>query len=224
MHATPRTVLVTLLTAAILASLAVVWQSRILLAVRNQAETAATSESPAVDLRQAPDTSTDPARLELLRLRNEVRQLRDRTSTLAQARAENDRLKREISLQTNPPVPLEQFTAREALVDAGLSSPSAAIQSFFRAMRDGDMPRLMQCVTPHFLDRQGLSKIIPEELQAYGDRLREPMQDFRDFRVVDQRQVSPDEALVRLQSSRSKSPAEMRLKRINEEWKVDEPF
>jgi hypothetical protein len=224
MHATPRTVLVTLFTAAILASLAVVRQSRILLAVRNQGETAATSESPAVDASLTPDTSTDPARLELLRLRNEVRQLRERTSTLAQARAENDRLKREISLQTNPPVPLDQFTAKEALVDAGLSSPSAAIQSFFRAMRDGDMPRLMQCVTPHFLDRQGLSKIIPEELQAYGERLREPMQDFRDFRVVDQRQVSPDEALVRLQSSRSKSPAEMRLKRINEEWKVDEPF
>ena len=47
--------------------------------------------------------------------------------------------------QTPAPATPAGFVAREALADLGLESPEAAVQTFFRALRDGDVQRMHDC-------------------------------------------------------------------------------
>src|SRR5258706_5446877 len=90
---------------------------------------------------------------DLLKLRNQISQLRSQVPQLAQAQAQNERLRQALQ---SAPAPVENpaaatppgFTSREALVESGLATPEATLQSFFRAMRDGDVPRFMQSIAP----------------------------------------------------------------------------
>jgi hypothetical protein len=87
--------------------------------------------------------------LELLRLRNEVGQLRARRSEWEALKAADERLAEDIrSGNTQDFSKMEGFVAKEAWSDAGFDSPEAALQTSFWAMREGNIARLAQCLPP----------------------------------------------------------------------------
>jgi len=92
---------------------------------------------------------TDDSSTDLLRLRNEVRQLRAQQPELDRLRAENGRLAAEISAGITAPQKLsemEGFLAKESWSNAGLDTPEATVQTFFWAIREGDLARMAECM------------------------------------------------------------------------------
>ena len=80
-------------------------------------------------------------------LRNEARQLRRKVEDLDKLRSENQRLqaalKQPVSAKVDAPLP-EGFIPKAALVDAGLGTPEAAVQTMFWAAVQGDYERALQ--------------------------------------------------------------------------------
>jgi len=78
----------------------------------------------------------------LPKLRNEVRQLRRQVEEMEQVRAENGRLLTQMAAgnkAADPAAMPADFIARSALVDVGLGTPEAAVQTIFLAMCQGNM-------------------------------------------------------------------------------------
>src|ERR1700743_3582088 len=128
---------------------------------------------------------------ELLRLRNEVNQLRDARATFEKVNAENQRLQEQVrtaeksNAKQAPMQPI--LTRMESLYDRGLSTPENAVQTILWAERSGNIGGLSRCVTPkrwaqiyesipeqdrqHFIDnlRHNLDQIISIEIVARRD-------------------------------------------------------
>ena len=141
---------------------AITWQRKTLAQIHQQNETLLQAKEEAARLAleneelpklraassgsQASDISTD-----LLRLRNEVRQLRAQQPEVDHLRAENGRLDSEINSGITAPQKLselEGFVAKESWSNAGFETPEAALQTFFWAIREGDLARIAECMPP----------------------------------------------------------------------------
>jgi hypothetical protein len=114
-----------------------------------------------------------------------------------------------------PPTPAG-FVSREALTDVGLETPEAAVQTFFRALRDGDVQRMRDCT--------GDARLTPKELEkkgeAMGQMMNEEMQTFSDFKIAERKDISPNEVLFGLQSSRGPAIFRITLRKIGNQWIV----
>jgi hypothetical protein len=136
------------------------WQRRSLAQLRQQNETLLETKEEAVrlaseneelpKLRAANNSDqTGVASTDLLRLRNEARQLRAQLPELGRLRAENGRLAAEISSGIATPQRLsemEGFVAKESWSNAGFDTPEATVQTFFWAIREGDLARMAECM------------------------------------------------------------------------------
>jgi hypothetical protein len=159
------------------------------------------------------------ANKDLPKLRNEVRQLRRDAEEAQKIRAENERLTaaRQTSnaAQGNSrPVP-EGFIPRSAMADVGLSTPEAAVQTFFRAMCNGDIERLEQCSVhgpPVPSD--------PEELRRRQEELMNEGKDFPGFAIAGKQEISADEVIVQVQTVVGGTVVPIPLKRVGNEWKM----
>jgi len=222
------------LLAALVASVAVLLRGRVISDLRFQnGVLRSANDSVAVTADTSSDSTEESERLrrenqDLLKLRNQVRQLRSQSPELAAARAENQRLmqasQKSAEARQAPPVDPSQFTSKEALIEAGLSTPEAAIQSFFRSMRDGDVQRFVQCAAPDFLQRIGLDQKSEQELLRFIPKLKETMGGFRNYRIVERREVSPDQVVLVLQSSAGRAMVQIVFERLGNEWRVNPPF
>jgi len=167
----------------------------------------------------------------LLKLRNEARQLREQLKELVSIRATNERLVQALASGAPSPaqVPVpEGFIGKEALTDQGLATPEAAAQTFFWAMREGNVTRLYESTTPGFAKLGNLERMTPEQRQElyadFADELRKQMQNFRDFRIVERNVPAPETAMLKVQSSVGGPSVEMVLRRLDGQWKVEKPF
>ena len=167
---------------------------------------------------------------DLPKLRNDVRQLRLELQQATKARAENERLRQTLqSVPTNSvaesgaPTP-PGFTSREALVESGLATPEAAVQSFFRAMRDADMQRFMQCMAPAFRKDTFPEEIDQNELLKFGEKLKQDMAAFSNFHIVERKEKSPDYAELSLQSSQGPATMRVGLRKVGNNWLIEKPF
>jgi len=121
------------------------------------------SELPKLRAMAASQPKAGGASSELLRLRNEVRQLRAQQPELDRLRAENGRLAAEISSGTVAPRKLsemEGFMAKESWSNAGFDSPEATVETFFRATREGDLAGMAECMTRE--ERQYLLRLTEQ--------------------------------------------------------------
>jgi len=158
---------------------------------------------------------------DLPRLRNQVRQLRSRAAELVQARGENERLmaarENRPGQPVTPVITPEGFIAREALADMGLDTPEATVQTFFRALRDGDVQRMSDVI--------GQPRLSPQQLELTGPEksleMKQQMQTFSNFKIVERKEISPDELEVSLQSSLGPSIIRLTLLRKGNQWLVD---
>lgn len=139
------------------------WQRKALSQLRQQNETLLQAQQEAARLAleneelpklRAANTNGRPsaAITDLLRLRNEVRQLRAAQPELDRLRAENERLAAEINSGITAPQRLsemEGFLAKKSWSNAGFDTPEATVQTFFWAIREGDLARMAECMPPN---------------------------------------------------------------------------
>jgi len=89
---------------------------------------------------------------ELLRLRNEVRQSREQARELEKLRQENEHLASVLKALASGKAPrlaqMEGYVARETWSNAGLAAPEAALQTLFWALQEGNIERMLECMTP----------------------------------------------------------------------------
>jgi hypothetical protein len=126
---------------------------------------------------QAQDAAEEIARLreenrDLLRLRNEVNQLRDTKGQIEKVRAENLRLQTQVKdiqkSEVKQPVMQPIFIRLDNLYDRGLSTPEAALQTFYWAQHEGNKNALERCVTRE--SWQSIGNFINEgERQIFGN-------------------------------------------------------
>jgi hypothetical protein len=135
------------------------------------------------------------ASTDLLRLRNEVRQLRAQQPELDRLRDENRRLAAEISSGIASPQKLsgmEGFVAKESWSNAGFDTPEAALQTCFRAIREGDLARLAECMPPK--ERQYLLRRMEQGYEQERGRTLSEFQGLTQgsgFRIVNRAEEQP---------------------------------
>ena len=102
------------------------------------------------------------------------------------------------------------------MADLGLETPEAAVQTSFRAFRDGDVQRMRDC--------SGDPRLTPQELEkkgeAMGQKMIEEMRSFSDFKIAERKDISPDEVLLGLQSSRGPTIVRITLRKVGNQWIV----
>ncbi|HUR45032.1 MAG TPA: hypothetical protein VMZ27_04070 [Candidatus Saccharimonadales bacterium] len=168
---------------------------------------------------------------DLLRLRNEARQLRQEAAELASLREKNDRLRKalaEAAPQQNPFRVPEGFIGKETLSDKGLTTPEAAAETFFWAMREGNVERIYDATTSAFEKPGNLEKMTLEQRQdlmaRFADELRNQMKYFSSICFVGREEPTPDMAKLKLQSGQGGPTAEMLLRKVSGQWRVEKPF
>lgn len=151
-------------------------------------------------------------------LRNEVRQLRRQAEELTKLRAENEQLAAGIKSAGNGGgggLPAG-FISRAALRDVGAGSPEAMAQTLFWAFSHGNLERLAQLqVDP------GPQAVGPDREQERSNLVQEA-QGFPGFAIASTNIISPDEIEIGLQTSVGGTIAPMKLKRVGNEWKLNE--
>ena len=156
---------------------------------------------------------------DLPRLRNEVRQMRREADELAKLRAENQRLLEQAkspAVPAAPPQLPDGFMPKATLVDAGLSSPEATVQTFFAAACHGDVHRMAQCT---------VADPANEPKGADAERMRQEMMDqmskFPGFAIGEKKTLSPSEIELELKTAAGGVSLPMKLKLVGAEWKME---
>ncbi|EEF60847.1 hypothetical protein [Pedosphaera parvula] len=159
---------------------------------------------------------------ELPGLRNEARQLRRKVEELDKLKSENQRLlatpKQTGNAKAGAPMP-EGFISRAALVDAGMSTPEATVQTFFWALTHENAERGMQCF---LLLHPGSSPSAAEQ-----EEFRRAMRDqrFPGFAIAEKKVMNDNEVELGVQSTAGGVVQKMVLKRSETgEWKLEQRF
>jgi cell division protein FtsB len=228
-----RTRLLALATLACLA-VAMIWQRSLLTGLRTQNEELlalkAETDRLAIEnqdlpaLRAAANRPGDAAGNDLLRLRGEVRQLRAQQPQLDRLRAENERLTAAIKGGVAQPQKFsetEGFTARESWSNAGFATPDGALQTFFWAVREGNLAMLAECVPPDA--KQHFAQLNEPGNEQERDRT---LEDFRKMisgagiRIVSQESTADGKATVGIQAVAGGAIMKLQLRRYGNEWKL----
>src|SRR5260221_5890653 len=138
---------------------------------------------------------------DLMKLRNEVQQLRSQAPLLANLRAENQRLTFEVNSMAEGKVPLlsemEGYVAKGAWSNAGFASPEAAMQTFFWALREGQFDQIAGCFSPD--ERRSLEKGLAQKpKEESGRSFQEEMGVARmgGYRITEREQTAEGKVIV----------------------------
>jgi uncharacterized membrane protein len=168
------------------------------------------------------DSNTEAEKLreqnkDLPALRNDARQLRRAAADLEKLRAENQQLLGKINAAKSPGGPgavPAGFIPRAAMQDVGASTPEAAVQTFLWAMTQGNLERLAQLTGAD-------GPPMPLNAEQQKSRLSQEAQNFPGFAIAEKNIISADEVEIGLQTSMGGTIAPIKLRRVDNEWKVD---
>ena len=162
---------------------------------------------------------------ELLRLRNEVRQLRGQQQEAEKLRAANQRAAEELKAGKFTPrrlADMEGFIAREKWTHAGFATPEATVQSYFAAIVSGDPEQMIRCVSPE--DAEQMRK----EMAKDPEKFRRGFQDFlgklsevAGLRITGSRKIDDDRMEISVQVSADRKSEGFSMRRFGNEWKLD---
>ena len=162
------------------------------------------------------------ANKDLPKLRNEVRQLRRQAEEMAKLSADNERLKNapKQGVRQYPP----DFVRRVALVDKGLATPEATIQTFFWAMTQGNVSRMKDCMSA-----EEAAKLPQQSDEKIGEEAAQAAKAIPGFRIAEKRDLSPDEVEMKIEVmpgvdgdiGADGTDQPIKLKRVGNEWKVE---
>ncbi len=163
-------------------------------------------------------------RLELLRLRNEVRQLRAESPQLEKLGEENQRLADELTSGKITPrrlVNLEGTVAREDWRHAGFATPEAAIQTFFWAMASRNIEAVFQSVGPD--TSAGFRSAMLEDPDEFRESFLKdnPFARASGFRIVTRTNVNDDKLRLEVQLAADGMTVLFPLRRVGNEWRVE---
>ncbi len=171
-------------------------------------------------------------KLELLKLRNEMRQLRENTKELAKvraelaaAKAENGRLRTAQSSNGSAPTNAAGFVAKESWGFAGYSSPEAALQSLIYSAATGDMDGFLASLGPE--EREELMKDANLTKEAFAAGVKEHTDKLAGFRIVSQEASPTDDSVlltvefIEVDGKTKREP--MTVRREGGEWKMSDP-
>lgn len=220
---------------AAIGTAAVLWQRLSMVKARHAVSASASNSEPTSATVSA--TNTDLEReaaalraqtTDLAKLRNEVSQLRTRQGELAAVRAEHEQLRR--AKEIGAPIPREVppgFIPKEQLRNAGLETPEDAVQTFFWAMREGELAIMLQSLSPENEERKQTERMPPEKraefeqmFRAKESREKNPMNHFNDFGVRGKEVISDDAVVLHIGSSLSTNTATVKLERSGGEWRL----
>jgi len=167
---------------------------------------------------------------DLARLRNEVRQLRAQRADLETARRDHATLvaaqTRGVSPMTEPP---PGFVSKEKLTNVGYATPEDAVQTFFWAMREGNVLAAIQSLSPNSRERQRIDRMSPEdrahlEREFQGKGREDALARLTDVGVRSRETVSDDVMVLHVGSSVGTNTMPIRLERTAEGWKLHDPL
>jgi hypothetical protein len=165
---------------------------------------------------------------ELLRLRNEVRQLRTQQEEAERLRAANQRAAEEITTGKFAPrrmADIEGAVPREKWVFAGFATPEAAVQSFFAALASGDLEQVVRCASPdgaEHLRREMADD--PEKFRKEFDEGLGKIGKLSGFRIIGSHPKGNDDGRIEVlvQVVADGKPMPLPLRRVGNEWKLDD--
>lgn len=175
-------------------------------------------------------TATSNQLSELLRLRGEVGNLRQKTNQLAKLQQENRQLqtaRRETpkppASHYTPPAPSEQSDfPKYSWTFAGYATPDAAYQSLLWAQLKADKEKFFQSLTPEkrqqvetMLERERQKGISEEQLKAQNES---QFARISGFQILGREVLAEDQ--IRLQVSMGGREIHPVLKKIENEWKI----
>jgi len=159
---------------------------------------------------------------DLHKLRNEVRQLREQAKGLPGVRAENERLRASVSRSATKSAPTPDSTPSitlNTLSFAGYGSPEATLQSFFWAMKQGNVDALMRCFTEEA--RKEMGEEFAEDMQR---GMQDMLKRFKGLRIAARKVVSENEIQLGVQLSMEGDDAPddqaIRFKLVGGEWRL----
>ena len=162
---------------------------------------------------------------DLPRLRNEVRQLRDSVAELPRLRDERARLGKQLSEaaskpKVGEPTPEAGFLMNGAWSFAGFATPEATVQSFFSAMRDSNVVHVIACLPPEFSAGERSEERI-RQTQSEFMRAAEGFRRVAGYRIIATEPAADDRVTLKIQATANGTTIDMRLRRIDGQWKVD---
>jgi cell division protein FtsB len=179
---------------------------------------------------------------DLLKLRNEVRQLRDQVPEVERLRRENHRLSAEIKLLADSKplafAQMEGYLAKETWSNTGFTTPEAALQTWFWSIREGQFENVAECISPE--ERPRFQKNYSQNWQEARKRFQEGigLAHMAGYRIAEKEQGFLDKAYV--QASIKDAPADenrltlsvqgaaggaiikWHLQRFANEWKIED--
>lgn len=165
----------------------------------------------------AANSSDGDDRTELLRLRNQVAQLRAATNELRGLPA---------GIQHSPVSPRAtrpgaEFVPRESWTFAGYATPEAAFQSMFFAMGQRDYNAFIDSLSPEEADRaaEQFADKTPEQITEKWSRKTEKIMKITGYRVLDRDEISPEEIVLVIYAGAEAGLLPMQMKKINDQWK-----
>ena len=167
-------------------------------------------------------------KLELMRLRNEVTQLRASAQAARDAvkAALENRLPREERVQTRTGSNQTEagVISREELSLRGYATPEDAFVTSLWAMTEGQAETLKEALTPEGRRLFELRMAGKTEEEVAG-MLQKQMEQLKTVLIKEQRQVSPTEMAINLQTGDENSPVHaVTMQLVGNEWKAVAPF
>lgn len=180
------------------------------------------------------ETMGDEQKAELLKLRAEVTQLRTETNQIAVLTDANQKLKaslKEVRAPGQPSASKKKLNPEDALPQdihpkdswafRGYATPDATIESTLWAMMNGDKATILGSFAPDMLPE------IQKQMEKanFADEIKSV--NMAEFRVLDRQQLSPDEMVLTIYTSRQDPNGKINgstentvFDRIDGQWKV----
>src|ERR1041384_1481429 len=155
------------------------------------------------------------ANQDLLKLRNEVGQLRKQKQDLDRLRLENQKLAKELSEPKANPRSAASLFRKEALFNAGHGTPETTLVTLLWAMRESNLDALRNCFTPDLSAR--FKEQTDEDL---ANLCRQTMRDLSSFELIGRTNVTADEALLGVKTAHEESLVPM--VRVGGLWKLQD--
>ncbi len=165
---------------------------------------------------------------DLLRLRNEVGQLRELQGQKAQLEATNARL-REMEMRSQEVLAraraLPNYWPKDQLAFAGYAEPEAAVRSLLAAQKNGDLKAMLDCFPPAIVTEMeaSMKKDFGDDPGAWPAAFKTMMDGFMagadGFHIIDQTVTGSNEVTINLSFDGEGRAQKMLLRKMGNEWK-----
>jgi hypothetical protein len=161
---------------------------------------------------------SDAQMYELLRLRNEVGQLREQSAELANLRAalataqKVESTKPQVASTQSEPIPKDAWT------NAGYATPEAAFQTICFAMSKGDLQTYLNSLSPEQQTNMLKSFQNKSEAEIAAGQMAE-MEPVSDFQVLGKIEVGPDQVQMLVHTAGEDLNTIFIMTNVNNSWK-----